>query len=306
MSTETKPEGTGLQSMVPVLIIAAVAGMLGLAGMIDGWKGDRRLAPAAEVAAPAATSGSTSASADSAPAADQASAALIGSTSDVDRARIEAIVKDYLLNNPEILIEMQQVYESRAEAKRAQQMTEALSTNSSDLFRSASAPVAGNLNGDVTVVEFFDYNCGYCRRAIGDIAKLIETDKNVRFVFKEFPIFGKDSEAAARIAIAAKAQGKYWEVHRGLFEHEGKLNEASALEVAARAGLDIEKLKTDMSSPAVEKEIADVRALAEKMGIQGTPHFFVGDKIIPGAPEDLFDQLTAHVGEIRKTGCSIC
>jgi protein-disulfide isomerase len=301
MSPESKPASTGLQSIVPALILGAVVAMLGIAGMIDGWKSERKLTPSAASSAAGATVAESGTAASS-----DASAVSLAATSDPDRARIEAIVKDYLLRNPEILLEMQQAYETRMEAKREQQMSEALVSNKAEIFRSSNTPFAGNADGDVTVVEFFDYNCGYCRRAIGDIAKLIDTDKNVRFVFKEFPIFGKESEAAARVAIAAKAQGKYWEVHRGLFEHEGKVNEASAIAVAARAGLDMEKLKADMASPETMQEIAAVHELAEKMGIQGTPHFIIGDKVIPGAPEDLYDQLVTNIGDVRKNGCAIC
>ncbi len=301
MSSEATPAG-GIKSAVPVLIMAAVAAMLGFAGLIDGWKANRKPMPAATLAstvAPAPTDPTT--------ASAVASAALpLTASTDADTARIEGIVKSYLLRNPEILAEVQQAFEAKMEAKRTAQMTEALASHSADLFKAASAPFAGNPDGDVTVVEFFDYNCGYCRRAIGDIAKVIDSDKNLQFVFKEFPIFGKDSEAAARIAIAAKSQGKYWELHQAMFASDGKLNEASTLAIAEKTGLDMTRLKVDMASAATEKEIADVRALAEKLGIQGTPHFFVGDKVIPGAPEDLYDQLTTNISDVRKNGCSVC
>ena len=108
------------------------------------------------------------------------------------------------------------------------------------------------------------------------------------------------------IAVAAKAQGKYWEVHKALISHEGKVNEEVGLKLAEGLGLDMAKLKADMGSDAVLNEIKEVRQAAEKLGIQGTPHFFVGDKVIPGAPEDLFAQLTERVAEIRKNGCKIC
>lgn len=226
--------------------------------------------------------------------------------SGTQKQAIEQIVRDYLLNNPEIMLEVQQAFEAKMDAQREAHMAAALSAEAGALFHAKAAPSVGAADADVTVVEFFDYNCGYCRRAIKDIAALVEGDKKVRVVFKEFPIFGADSEAAARVAIAAKEQGRYWDVHRALFEHGGKVNEASALAIAKKLGLDMDKLKADMVSDATTAEITEVRDLAEKMGIQGTPHFFVGDKIIPGAPEDLLDQLKARVAQVRKDGCSVC
>lgn len=219
----------------------------------------------------------------------------------------EALIRDYLINNPEVLVEAQQALEARQETQRAELMKQAMTTVGPGLFRSPMSPIAGADKSDVTVVEFFDYNCGYCKRAMSDITKLIEGDKKIKFVFKELPIFGKDSEAAARVALAANKQGKYFELHRAMLDFKGKVDEAKALELAQKAGLDVEKLKKDMALPEIAKEIGEVRALAEKLGIQGTPHFFVADKVIPGAPENLHEVLTQHIGEIRKNGgCKIC
>jgi protein-disulfide isomerase len=178
--------------------------------------------------------------------------------------------------------------------------------NAREIYRDPNADIAGNPNGDITVVEFFDYNCGYCKRGLHDIVKLVETDSKVRVVFKELPILSKGSEEASRVAIAAGKQGKYWEVHRAMLEAKGVMNEANALAIAGKLGLDIDKLKKDMASPEVEAEIKKSEALAKKMGVNGTPHFLVGDRAIPGAPEDLYEQLEKHVTELRKSGCSYC
>lgn len=226
--------------------------------------------------------------------------------SDAQRAQIEAIIKDYLVKNPEILMDVQKALDQKMETARNEAMSKALSANSQSLYKDAAAPMGGNAKGNVTVVEFFDYNCGYCRKAIDDVTKLIDSDKNVRVVFKDFPIFGKDSEGAARVAIASKLQGKYFELHKALLTHEGKNTEEAALELAKGLGLDVAKLKKDMASPDVQKELDANHALAEKLGIQGTPHFFIGDKIIPGAPEDLYAELTGLVGDVRKNGCKVC
>jgi protein-disulfide isomerase len=187
-----------------------------------------------------------------------------------------------------------------------ERMAVAIKDNSAEIFRPAASPIVGNSNGDVTVIEFFDYNCGYCKKAFPDVAQLIDKDKKVKLIPKEFPILAKGSEEASRVALAAKAQGKYWEFHRTMLESQGQANEASALKVAEKLGLDMARLKKDMASPEVKKEIEDTRKLAAKLGIQGTPHFLVGDRIIPGAPENLAELLGQNVKEVRKDGCKVC
>ena len=281
--------------LLPLAMVAAVAVMLLIAGRID------RTVPDATPSAPAATTSNASAE------ATKVASATSGSAVDpAERAKIESVVRDYLLANPDIMLEVQNALELKMEAQRTAQMAGALKAQAQHLYKATSSPSVGVADADVTVVEFFDYNCGFCRRAMPDIVKLTSADPKVKVVFKEFPIFGKDSEAAARVAIAAGKQGKYWEVHKALFEHEGKLNEESALGVAESLGLDMTKLKADMASPETTKEIEDTQKLAESLGIQGTPHFFVGEQVIPGAPEDLLDQLQSKIADVRKSGCSIC
>lgn len=247
-----------------------------------------------------------------APAAVSGTPALIpvqasGGFSAEQKKQIEAIIKEYLLANPEVMIEVQSALEAKMEKLQAERIQSALKENSAEIFRAASAPVAGNPKGDVTIVEFFDYNCGYCKKAFSDLAAVVAADKNVKIVLKEFPILSKGSEEAARVALAAGIQNKYWEFHRAMLESQGQANEASALRVAERLGLNMAKLRTDMNSAEVKKEIDRARALAQKMGIQGTPHFLVGDKVVPGAPDGLKDILVQHVAEIRKSGgCTVC
>ena len=219
---------------------------------------------------------------------------------------IQKIIKEHLINNPEIFIEVQGALEAKLEREQQERLKVAIAENAEEIFRQPNAAVAGDPDGDITVVEFFDYNCGYCKRGLSDVVKLIESDPKVRVVFKELPILSKGSEEAARVALAARNQGKYWELHRALLEARGQANEASALKLAEGLGLDMEQLKADMDSDEVKAEIAQVAALSAKMGINGTPHFLVGDRSIPGAPEDLYEQLSAHVGELRKQGCSFC
>ena len=139
-----------------------------------------------------------------------------------DQARVEGILRDYLTKNPEILVEMTTELDKRQAEEQATQQKKAISDNADAIFRSPVAHVAGNPNGDVSVVEFFDYNCGYCRRALPDVVKLVNDDGKVRLVLKELPIFGEDSEAAAKLALASDKQGKYFEMHQKLFIRAGQ------------------------------------------------------------------------------------
>lgn len=236
----------------------------------------------------------------------QAPAADTRPFSPEQKRAIEEIVKDYLIANPEVFLEVQQSLEAKMEQIQAERIKAAIAQNARDIYHSADAPVAGNPKGDITVVEFFDYNCGYCKRGFPELAKLIDKDPKVRVVLKELPILSKGSEEAARVALAARLQGKYWDVHRALLESKGQANEAVALKIAEKLGLDMAKLKKDMDSPEIKAEIERVRELANKMGINGTPHFLVGDRGIAGAPEDLYEQLAKNVTELRQSGCAVC
>jgi protein-disulfide isomerase len=222
------------------------------------------------------------------------------------RKEVESIIKDYLINNPEVMMEVQSALEAKMEKVQAERTATVIKENASAIFRPASSPIVGNAKGDVTVIEFFDYNCPYCKKAFHEVAELVDKDKNVKLILKEFPILSKGSEEAAKVALAAKMQGKYWEFHRAVQEAQGQTNEAAALRVAEKVGLDMARLKKDMASPDVKKEIDETRALAARLGIQGTPHFLVGDRIIPGAPENLLEQMQKTVAEVRKEGCKVC
>ncbi|MBO0766437.1 MAG: DsbA family protein [Hyphomicrobiaceae bacterium] len=223
------------------------------------------------------------------------------------RKEIEAVIKDYLTNNPEILLEMQTALEAKMDKVQAERTAAVIKNNAAEIFHPAFSGVVGNPKGDVTMIEFFDYNCGYCRRAVNDVTKLVDKEKAVKLILKEFPILSKGSEEASKVALAVKMQGnKYWEFHRAMLESQGQANEATALRTAEKVGVDMAKLKKDMASPEIKKEIDDTRALAQKLGIQGTPHFMIGDRIIPGAPENLLERMTELVGEVRQEGCKVC
>jgi protein-disulfide isomerase len=254
--------------------------------------------PTQPAAAPSAPSQSTAAAPEK-PAG--------GSTFSADqRKELHSIIKEFLLNNPDVLFDAQAVLDARMEKIQSERMAVAMKEVAGELYRPTGSPVVGNVMGDVPIVEFFDYNCGFCKKAFPDVAKLIEKDKKVRVILKEFPILSKGSEEASRVALAAKMQGKYWEFHRAMLEVQGQATEASALRTAEKLGLDMPRLKKDMGSAEVKKEIEDTRKLAAKIGIQGTPHFIVGDRIIAGAPENLAEMLDKHVSDVRKEGCKVC
>jgi protein-disulfide isomerase len=191
-----------------------------------------------------------------------------------------------------------------SEVEQSVQQQKAISKNADAIVRSPVTPVAGNPNGDVSVVEFFDYNCPYCRRALPDVLKLINQDGNVRLVLKELPILSDDSVAAAKLALAANKQGKYFEMHQKLFSESGRANKDMALRIAKELGLDIAQLQRDAENPDIKKALNENKELAVKLDLEGTPMFLIGDRVIGGAPDDLFDQLKAKVAEVRQNGCA--
>ena len=225
---------------------------------------------------------------------------------DEQKKALGDVIKDYLVKNPEVMIEVQTALDEKLEKLQSAKLKTFMAENGKSIYRSPNSSLAGDPDGDITVVEFFDFNCGYCKRGLPEVQKLILDDKKVRVVFKELPILSRGSEEAAKVALAAKRQGKYWEFHQAMLTSKGQANEASALKVAESLGLDMGKIKSDMASDEVKNELGDMKALASKLGVNGTPHFLVGDKSIPGAPEDLHDQLEKLVTEFRKDGCAAC
>lgn len=196
---------------------------------------------------------------------------------------IEKIVREYLLRNPEVLLEAMEVLEKRREEIAQARRREALVASRSELLEDNNSFTVGAADADVTVVEFFDYRCPYCKRVVATVAATIENDPKVRFVFKEFPILGEDSVLASRAAIASIAQGKYPEYHEALMATRGTLNEAAVMQIAAEVGLDTDRLRQDMIRPEISRIIAANHELAKRLGITGTPAFVVGDTIVPGA-----------------------
>lgn len=190
-------------------------------------------------------------------------------------------VRAYLLAHPEVLMEVSEKLQQKQAAESAAKSQGAIAKHRQAIERDPRDFVA-NPNGTITVTEFFDYKCGYCKLAAPHVIEIIEKNPDVRFVFKEFVIFGRDSEAAARMTVGAQAQGKALAVHKGLMA-EKSLDAAAVERIAKAAGVDVAKAKTDGAAQAVTQQLQDVQSLAQALHIEGTPAFIIGDKMIPGA-----------------------
>jgi protein-disulfide isomerase len=319
MSSSSRPNVLrALLLTVPAVAALALLMLIGRSAVQPGTVAAAQAVPTGPAAAPTPTGPPKAgdATGTTAPAQAAAAAAPAGATKAAEPAAftpeqkqaIEKIIKSYLVANPEVFLEVQTALEEKMEKDQAQKFKVAITENAAEIYRQPNSAIAGNANGDITVVEFFDYNCGYCKRGLHDVVKLVESDPKVRLVFKELPILSKGSQEASHVALAARQQGKYWEVHRALLSAKGHVDEASALKIVEglNIGLDMDKLKKDMAAPEVTAEIEHSEALAKKLGVNGTPHFLVGDRAIPGAPDDLYDQLSHHVTDMRKQGCAYC
>jgi len=223
----------------------------------------------------------------------------------MDKAAQQALVRETLLNDPEIIREAFIALQNREQEAQTAARKQALAESAQDVFHSAADFVAGNPDGDVTLVEFFDYNCAYCRGALADMNKLLETDPNLRFVLKEFPILSPGSVEAAKISIAVlkEDRDKFLEFHRTLLSSRGQVDGARALEVAGELGLDVDQLKKDAAHPEVDDVLGDSQRLAVKLGVNGTPGYVVGDEVIPGAIG--YDGLVEKIAAARTKAAQV-
>ncbi|MCY4502344.1 MAG: DsbA family protein, partial [Alphaproteobacteria bacterium] len=199
-----------------------------------------------------------------------------------DKAAIEGMVRDYLLKNPEVIEEAIGILRAKRREEDRKRAEAAIAENGEALREHPMSPVSGNAQGDVTVVEFFDYRCGFCKRTLPAMEALLKEDANVRVVWKEFPILGPVSVFAARAAMAADRQGKYYPFHLALMK-EPELTDGKVVELAVGAGLDMERLRRDMEDPAIQAYLDETRALAQQIGIDGTPAFVIGGRLVGGA-----------------------
>jgi len=196
---------------------------------------------------------------------------------------IEKIVHDYLLREPEVLAEALRRLQQRQSAAAAQRAKQAVRENQQALLSDQSSPVEGNAQGKVTIVEFFDYRCVHCRRVASTLDQLVRSNASVRVVYKNFPVLGEPSVLAARAAVAAQQQGGWPKLHRAMLAYEGDFTTDSILALGASVGLDSAKLKTDMMSPATDKALQANLALAAALGVDVTPAFVIGERVIRGA-----------------------
>ncbi len=217
---------------------------------------------------------------------------------DLSEDRVRELVLETIRENPEIVMEAVAILEARqAEAQSASQ-SEVLARERDTLERNPNAPVLGNPEGDVTVVEFFDYNCPYCRRAKPEVEALLAADPNVRLVYREWPILGEGSVFATRAALAAREQGLYEEFHRAMMGMNGRTEESSVLRIAEDIGLDVAQLRRDMEAPEIDTHIETSMRLAQALGITGTPSFVIGDALVPGVVD--VEQLQSLVSDARE------
>jgi protein-disulfide isomerase len=226
--------------------------------------------------------------------------------SEADRQAVEQIIRDYLMKNPEVLRDVMKELEKRNEAAEEKKRVEALKTHRTLLNDSPRGIVVGNPKGDVVLVEFFDYNCGYCRRALSDMLELTKVDPKLKFVLKEFPVLGASSVEAARVAIAVRMQDKtkYLEFHRKLMGGRGEVNRERALQAAKEVGLDMTRLERDVLLAEVNATLEESALLADALSINGTPSYVIGNEVVPGAVG--FAELKKKVEAVRKCGQAAC
>jgi len=224
------------------------------------------------------------------------------------KSEIERIIKDYIVSHPEVLQEAIAELDKRQAAAETEKAKSAVASNAETIFNSSRQVVLGNAKGDVTLVEFFDYNCGFCKRAMADMQELLKDDPKLKIVLKEFPVLGPGSVEAAKVAVAVRMQDKtgkkYLDFHLKLLGGRGQADKARALAVAKEVGMDMARLDKDMASDEVKVSLEESLKLAETLGLNGTPSYIVGSDVVVGAVG--LDALRSKVALARcgKATCS--
>lgn len=224
----------------------------------------------------------------------------------LDRQAIEAIVRETINKNPEIVRDALVAAQARDQAKQNENRSRGIAQVRDKLINSPHGVVIGNPKGDVTLVEFFDYNCGFCKRAMNDVIQLIEKDKNLRVVIKEFPVLGEPSMLAATVSVAYKLQStpeKYWAFHRELMGQR-RADRDVALGIAQKMGADMTRLRKDMEGDAIRPVFVEVAELAQALSLSGTPTYVLADEVIPGAAS--LASLESKIANVRKCGKTAC
>lgn len=220
--------------------------------------------------------------------------------SDAQKKDVEALIGEYLRAHPEVILESVRAMQEREQAAQAQRQQLGLTVRRQDIEADPSSPVIGNPNGDVTVTEFFDYRCGYCKAVLPSIQRLLKEDPNVRYVMKELPILSPESRIAAKLALAVwKSEPKrYQDLHMRFMNAQGDFSERRIFAIAKEAGVDVERARRSMDAPEIDQALAANMELAHALGISGTPAFVVGTQLAPGAID--YDALKRLVAEARK------
>jgi protein-disulfide isomerase len=259
--------------MNKAFLMATTGAVAGLAMLAVGFAAGNVLPARAESAQPAL---------DMMPVA---AAGTSAASATLDRTEVEGIVRDYLLKNPEILLEVQEALEAKQKEEQKLASEGVIRDQKDEIFNSTYDGIVGNPQGKVTIVEFYDYNCGFCKRAIEDMQALTKEDPDLRFVLKEFPILGPDSQKASVVSMAFHKMmpEKYAEFHTALLGGQGRATEAAAIKIATSLGADEAKLREHMKDPDIPDAISKTYDLANKLTITGTPSYVVGNEVIFGA-----------------------
>lgn len=218
------------------------------------------------------------------------------------RSEVESIIEEYLLAHPDLILRVMQKLDAQQKQQQEAESRQRLVDNRAEIFQSKYDHVE-NPKGRIPLVEFFDYQCPYCKRVFADLMRVRREVRDVRVIYKEFPILGAASVYAARAAIASKRQDKYMAFHDALMGHRGSLDERIVMSLAKEVGLDVDRLKADMEQPEVEAEIEANHALAARLNIRGTPSMFIGDNFVPGAI--VYRQMQKMFAELREN-CAVC
>ena len=222
-----------------------------------------------------------------------------GSFDTGDKAKLGQTIREYLMANPEVIVEAMQEFERKQENQRDAVAEKAIKQYRKELLTDPDSPIAGNAAGDVTIVEFSDYQCPYCKRAHATVKALMAADPKIKLVFKDLPILGEPSRIAAAAALASVKQGKHLELHNALMEFGGKLDRDQIIEIAGKVGLDVALLQKDMEDAKIKEIIGRNAALASALGVRGTPAFVIGDQFVPGAVDT--ETLKQLVAAARKS-----
>lgn len=240
-------------------------------------------------------------------AATVAAAPAAAQFNDRQKTEIEAIIKDYLMKNPEVLRDALAEMDRKEKAQEEAARLAAVKERAPLIYNSPRQAVLGNPNGKITLVEFFDYNCGYCKKALEDLARLVKEEPELRVVIKDFPVLGPGSVEAAEVATALRAQfkgDKYWQYHQKLLSLKGQIGKTQAVATAKELGADVAKLDKEIADPATRASIQEVMTLADALQLSGTPSYVLADDVVVGAVG--YEALKEKIGNVKKCGKTNC